>query len=838
MSTHGKYRQGRWSAAVPPTSPHPAADPSALPAPLSPPPPPPHPQVVTRPSQADRGFFVPPTFTEYLWELPFEAVEAYVRETGRLDTALPRSGDKRADKDILIARFTDMAVSDFELRRTISNLSFQAVSSFVRLAFEFHGRLFLAMATGGQHKVVESLVPVGLVVRMEFGGRPAFVLPWEVLDYAVRELGRGRVSPRSLLAFLHVLNKENLLKLICRTGYKPAATKKAGIILEAYRRLTGRFEAELEAMEESRLILLRELFRSGGTTADDSRPESVPGGDNRPLMAWRSAVGFEREIFQTYWGYRAAESQDFTAALDLVARGFVVPIDDPAHTFVKRPALTEEAAPAVRAFFIREMEARAAALRKKLAAPSPAGPVVSYADRVLEDLLKLQVAVSMGLVVVNKTGTISSRSAKNLVRLLDVEEDYVLANLGSLGLVFDAGGGPARLKDGLHHPVEILRRATRGRPARKAAYAVLRELSGWLGRKALQAYLDNHPTAAPWLHAPAAEGAAFIDAAALVGGFELAGFLESAEDGRAVRLTGLADRLDAAELDPAWDVIKAAARPVRVQPNLEILVPLTAEPGLFENLAAFADLTVLDRMVHFSLTRASLIRGLDAGWTPDAILAWLERPEAKKRRKRSEAGEGTEKEGAGKDGAGAALPPTVREFVASIGRKKGEASVMPCQAIVRCEGIGVKERILALAGVEAAKLPGAEDAPYLAVFHPPPGELVALLKKKKIYAEFAMIAEEGEAESPEEAQNGKGAGRDEDGSAKKGGHPVAHLERALRESFRSGVKVRLGFHRGYRWRRTNLVTIIGLRRGRVFFLDRDGIAASLPLIAIDAVHTK
>jgi hypothetical protein len=70
----------------------------------------------------------------------------------------------------------------------------------------------------------------------------------------------------------------------------------------------------------------------------------------------------------------------------------------------------------------------------------------------------------MGSVVVNKTGALSSRSAKNLARLIDVEEHYVLAHLASLGLVYDVGGGPARLKDGLRHPVEILRRDALGRP--------------------------------------------------------------------------------------------------------------------------------------------------------------------------------------------------------------------------------------------------------------------------------------------------------------------------------------------------------------------------------------
>jgi hypothetical protein len=271
----------------------------------------------------------------------------------------------------------------------------------------------------------------------------------------------------------------------------------------------------------------------------------------------------------------------------------------------------------------------------------------------------------------------------------------------------------------------------------------------------------------------------------------LAGFLETDGAEKAVRITGLARRLDEAAKDPTWDPIPSREKSLHVQPNLELLLPLNAEFSMFEKVAGFADVAALDRMVRFVLTKESLMRGLESGWTSAAVLEWLERH------------------------ARAEIPSTVRHLVESVGRKQGEAEIVPCLALVRCDGLGIKEKILGLDGVDAVRLEG--DSPYLAVFHPPAGELMALLKKKKIFAALSMPGK------PEAAEVEEGKER-----------PV---EKSLRRCLETGAKVKLSFYLRRRWRWTNQVTICGLSRGRVYFMDREGLSSSLPLSIIHTVQT-
>ncbi|MCX6558900.1 MAG: hypothetical protein NTZ26_00165 [Candidatus Aminicenantes bacterium] len=805
--------------------------------------------------------FVPLALAEYLKALPLAAVEAYARTLKVSEPAPSRvvSADER--KACLIAACRSKLTVEEELARRLAMLGRAEASAIKTLAFEQGGLLPVPQTTAGLYKPLQSLVQAGLALRLDIDGRESFVLPFEVLLQAAAAAGEEPGKDDSLLLYFHGRNKEMLGHLADRAGFKPGPGRKAELIREYYARITSRFATELKALDDRHLAMLRELLRGGGI-GEPLHMDDDYGGPARARRAapsaWSDAYGFDRTLWGGYaWGGKPRETPGQAAALDLLAHGFVVPWLNPMQHFGVIPMISREARPAVREYFLGEMRASLAAMGKGLAAPAPRGPIVSYADRVLEDILKLRVAVACGRVESKKDGSLARRSVKAVAGLLQAPEDYVECHLRDLGLEYPEGGGVARLPGGLMAPVEHWRELALKPLPLKAALKVLDGLRGWQKRGVLEAYLDNHPEAAPWmfrskksdLEDPAHRAPA-LTAEYLLDVCYWYGLLEISDAGEKMRPTGIAGRLDEAESDPAWNVVKAKERPVRVQANLEILVPLTAEPGLFGPPAEFAELAGLDRMVRFVLTRESLIRGLDAGWTPETILAWMEKPYAAGRRGAggtasagtgagagagagvgagvgasagANAGAGAGAAGkdwaagraSGKDQAAAEIPATVREFVASTGRRKGEAAVMPCQAVIRCEGIGVKERILALPGVDAAKLEGAEDAPYLAVFQPPPGELVALLKKKKIYADIASIAEKGIDAGPD---TGDGLGL-----------PEKKLEKTLNACLRNGTKIRLAYLRGYRWKKTNLVTIIGLRKGRVYFLDRDGLASSLSL---------
>lgn len=91
----------------------------------------------------------------------------------------------------------------------------------------------------------------------------------------------------------------------------------------------------------------------------------------------------------------------------------------------------------------------------------------------------------------------------------------------------------------------------------------------------------------------------------------------------AVRLTELGRRtLGAADL-PAEEPAGGAA--LVVQPNFEVLVlDALAHLDLIARLDAFADSQSLDRAAVYRLTRASIVRGLAAGWTAERIVGQLE----------------------------------------------------------------------------------------------------------------------------------------------------------------------------------------------------------------------
>lgn len=91
----------------------------------------------------------------------------------------------------------------------------------------------------------------------------------------------------------------------------------------------------------------------------------------------------------------------------------------------------------------------------------------------------------------------------------------------------------------------------------------------------------------------------------------------------AVRLTDLGRRTLGATDTPVEQIVGGAA--LIVQPNFEVLVlDALGHLDLISRLDAFADSQSLDRAAVYRLTRASIVRGLAAGWTEERIVELLE----------------------------------------------------------------------------------------------------------------------------------------------------------------------------------------------------------------------
>jgi hypothetical protein len=106
-------------------------------------------------------------------------------------------------------------------------------------------------------------------------------------------------------------------------------------------------------------------------------------------------------------------------------------------------------------------------------------------------------------------------------------------------------------------------------------------------------------------------------------GYDAAGARGASETPVAVRLTELGRRTLGAAEAPVEQVTAGAA--LIVQPNFEVLVlDALGHLDLIARLDAFADAQSLDRAAVYRLTRASIVRGLAAGWTEGRIVELLE----------------------------------------------------------------------------------------------------------------------------------------------------------------------------------------------------------------------
>ena len=105
------------------------------------------------------------------------------------------------------------------------------------------------------------------------------------------------------------------------------------------------------------------------------------------------------------------------------------------------------------------------------------------------------------------------------------------------------------------------------------------------------------------------------------------------------------------------------------------------------------------------------MRGLDKGWDVKAVLPFLSSICAKD------------------------IPKTVQIFIETSLSKQGEALVMLSSTLIRCKGLGLKEKILSIKGLKAEALEGTED--YLSLNEVSPEDALRILKKNGVFAEIS-----------------------------------------------------------------------------------------------------
>ena len=106
-------------------------------------------------------------------------------------------------------------------------------------------------------------------------------------------------------------------------------------------------------------------------------------------------------------------------------------------------------------------------------------------------------------------------------------------------------------------------------------------------------------------------------------------------------------------------VEKQEKKPLKVLPNNEVLIEITADFSDLKTMADFADLVSVDRVCTFSITKSSLSGFLNRSGDLNNILSFL--------KKKSSVG----------------VPNTVEHLITDMERKKDEVNITKCQAVLQ-----------------------------------------------------------------------------------------------------------------------------------------------------------
>jgi hypothetical protein len=471
---------------------------------------------------------------------------------------------------------------------------------------------------------------------------------------------------------------------------------------------------------------------------------------NSPISYWelRTGVGQKDDQVDSYIffevlrepgiSWRRERTSPFQESLlRLIAEG-IVGLIYPYHFGEPSFVLSQEARVILRQPLAEMMEAKQNHLIKEMATSEPP-EFVSFTSQVLHDIERLQVAVACGMVEYTKTMDLKIQSAKAISQCMDLCPSY----LGGIFNALLANTLPSPQEQDLEDgELEVASRSLALSPAlalppeeklNLTPYSLLSNFSGkakpwfpflaalskttgWIKKSTcMQLFaLIFHPHNTPFMEEKYLDGFCFD--------LHCLGFLEADNSISVMRATPLLQQLvGEAEgsgncLKTAYsDLLSQSDRPIIVQPNFELLLPIRCERKLFGEVGKFAEVTKIDQMVTFQLTSESIVGAGEKGVTPRAILLFLQ------------------------NHAKAEIPSAVSTLLASLEKRMGEAMVHGIGCAVKCANHTVKAKIIGLKEFDI--LEGDFDSDTLLIKNQWPHEVVKILKKNKILA--ASAVEEG-----------------------------------------------------------------------------------------------
>ncbi len=323
----------------------------------------------------------------------------------------------------------------------------------------------------------------------------------------------------------------------------------------------------------------------------------------------------------------------------------------------------------------------------------------SPSGRILDDILKLQIVLSCKMLELTQKREIKKKNLSIVTKLLNITEEYLINLLRII---------PHNIKSNyiiLEHAVDydlmkLMKKSFSHNPLFRQMLIIVFELKGWVSIDKVIPYLLLDKEIVKLNASRSNLHHVFQE-------FVFGGLIDLSEDRKVLRPSSLLKKIIS---DPSsMPVVKGDARPIMIQPNLELLIPFNSEINLIETLYQFSEITSLDKMIHFKLTKNTLLNCFDLGWTVKKLKDFLI------------------------EYSSTGIPKPVEIFINGIGNKQGEAIIIPSSALIQCSGPEIKEKILSLKEINCKPLKGNDN--ILIVTGKKSIDTISFLKSKGIFAE-------------------------------------------------------------------------------------------------------
>ncbi len=648
-------------------------------------------------------FPVPRTYRDLLCTLDKDALLSFMRGFFKGDLATADLFTNRINEDNLMNSFLDKFSSASYIKGIPDQISKDELKA-LREIIRKGGFLRPGDKHFPEKSTVDGLVEKKLAFRSDGADGRGVAVPLEIC------LGLPFDKNEEYRSLMRAMNRysSDIIKLMAPHLGIPQYNKLHKIRLAAvvYKRIIENYSQYIGSLTDLQKKIIRHIFRRGGFVS------------NGNLDVWAKANGMKESGGQRSWyggdyfldymstAYRR-KKEDLSdlekALLHPVLSGVVCVSYRETYDSIWHYFIPEEVFPLLAGDFFREMDEKREVARKTMRAAAP-DVFVSYSGRVAEDLIKVQIAAACGLVgFVKNKPEFKKRSISDIAGLLNSAECYV-ENLFRL-----LGFHPSGMNIINYSSFDLLKSYLFKYEYVVSLLPILQPFQGWVHMDGLIKYLLNHRD----LYRFSASLSENVIESALKD-LGMLGLLDISPDGKRAQVAPLLSKMFDSPHFKSIGVIKGDSRPLIVQPNLELLIPMNTEIKALKKLSEFSDLIVLDKMLHFALSKKSLMRGLDLGWDIKKVITFLSSISSKD------------------------VPKTVENFVETCLNKRGEAVVMPSSTLIHCKGLGLKSKILSMRGLKAEGLEGADD--YLYISAQSPGEVLRILKKHGIFAE---LAEEG-----------------------------------------------------------------------------------------------